>query len=470
MKRRYYIFLVLTAVLIGLSLYFMTRNLKKSYDASKFYSSELTMTYSREGNIETCAWVNDAGDITWAEDKKYAYEIKTYNDDNQLIREDFYDEKGNPAYLQTGYCTVAIKEDWPVITYKYFDENNCFIERTDKYSILVKTFESKDTKDYTDRYYDEEMNPVSVYGRYGVRYYYDGDRQIGYTYLAEKDSPIDISSGYATVTRTFYDDNMVKTEMYIDTKGEAVCISDGHYGISIEYYANGNRSIVTSIDVNAKPMKNKQGYVSLQYIYRENGTLEKELYLDAVGEPCKANDGSYGKYHSGEITYYLSKSGIKYMPINDMLNQYPYLVVVAALVICILFIVLSKKGRIGLLVLYTLFILFKTIFSRETRALDLILNPFDSYRNLFFNVGSTLQIIDNIWLFIPYGMGVKSIVNNKKLLVILFSMPLLVELIQLVFRVGTFETADIINNVLGELIGLGLFVLYIKYTKNMRKV
>lgn len=460
MKRRYYVFLVFLVMFVGISLYFMTRNLKKAYASRCFYSSELTMIYSREGNTETCAWLNDNGDITWAEDKKYAYEIRKYNDENHVVREDYYDEHGKLSYLQAGYCSFEIDEDWPVITYRYLDENNKLVERTEKYSILVRTFESKEAKDFTDRYFDREMKPVSVYGRYGTSYIYHGDRQLGYTYLDENDKPIELSSGYASAKRTFYDDNKTKTEMYLDANGEAVCTSDGHYGISIEYYDNGKRSSITSLDINALPMENSKGYVSVKYIYRDNGTLQKELYLDANGLPCKGKDGSYGKYHSGEIELYLNRFGLKYMSIDSLLNQYPYIVVIAAFILCILFIVLPKKCRIVLLPMYCIFILFKTILSRETRDLDLNLNPWNSYKDTITNVNTALEVINNIWLFVPYGIGIKSIFKNKKVLICLLMLPIVVELIQLVFRVGTFETADIINNMLGELIGIAIYMCW----------
>lgn len=74
-------------------------------------------------------------------------------------------------------------------------------------------------------------------------------------------------------------------------------------------------------------------------------------------------------------------------------------------------------------------------------------------------------ILLNILMFLPFGIVLPFILNHFKqnvLFSIVFgiSLSLCIEIIQLVFRIGTFEIDDIIFNTFGCLIGLLSFSLF----------
>ena len=93
------------------------------------------------------------------------------------------------------------------------------------------------------------------------------------------------------------------------------------------------------------------------------------------------------------------------------------------------------------------------------------LQPFESYYIAFAEGGIEvmLQIIINIVMFIPIGFLLpccfKLYEKYRYVLITTVISSISIELLQLIFRIGLFETDDIINNVFGAMIGLGIYVL-----------
>ena len=105
----------------------------------------------------------------------------------------------------------------------------------------------------------------------------------------------------------------------------------------------------------------------------------------------------------------------------------------------------------------------------ENRRINLI--PF---RKFLFSNGKidTGETILNIIIFIPLGIytGIlfkRRLFRNKILL--FFSISLLFEVLQFIFRAGAFDITDIITNTSGGLIGLLLFELTDKIFNNTAK-
>lgn len=144
-------------------------------------------------------------------------------------------------------------------------------------------------------------------------------------------------------------------------------------------------------------------------------------------------------------------------------------------------IVLLKQKRIrgdyvgkvlsrGLLALYLViliwFVLFKLdfnilrVFNYHHRSLSLI--P-------FADGGSISEMIDNVIIFIPYGLLLN--VNFKKVgflpkFVFILACSLTFELIQFIFAIGSTSTTDVITNTVGGFLGLKLYGLSNKYINN----
>lgn len=120
------------------------------------------------------------------------------------------------------------------------------------------------------------------------------------------------------------------------------------------------------------------------------------------------------------------------------------------------------------LVLYFLILYFVTCFCRlpvDYYRVDIV--PFHSFFR-FYQTGEVKILADdlmNIFLFLPLG-GLLMIkypwVKRKRIVIFGFMVSFSIEAIQLFFKVGYFETDDLINNTLGGLIGIGLVMLFLK--------
>lgn len=160
-------------------------------------------------------------------------------------------------------------------------------------------------------------------------------------------------------------------------------------------------------------------------------------------------------------------------------------VLLFGLVFMILFCVLSRKGYMKhhansittmisgiLLSLSCSFIFVMTLFRRSGGTeFDFRAKPFESYYIAFAENGIEvlLQIIINIAMFIPIGFLLpccfKLYEKYRYVLITVVIASVSIELLQLIFRIGLFETDDVINNVLGAMIGLGIYVV-VKRVKN----
>lgn len=155
------------------------------------------------------------------------------------------------------------------------------------------------------------------------------------------------------------------------------------------------------------------------------------------------------------------------------------------IVFMVLYLILQKKGCVKrktnpitaqiygiLLSLSCSFIFVMTLFKRSAGVdFDFRAKPFESYYIAFAEGGIEvmLQIIINIAMFIPIGFLLpccfKLYEKYRYVLITAVIASVSIELLQLIFRMGLFETDDVINNVFGAMIGLGIYVV-VKKVKN----
>ncbi|QSX06570.1 VanZ family protein [Sedimentibacter sp. zth1] len=135
-----------------------------------------------------------------------------------------------------------------------------------------------------------------------------------------------------------------------------------------------------------------------------------------------------------------------------------------------------KTFYIIILISYLLFIIFNTCFKYIPgmhRSMNLV--PFMSYRQAMFdfsNIGMS-QLIFNIILFIPIGF-LLPICNYRfekwyKTIIIGLSLTILIETTQLIFNGGVFDVDDIINNVLGTILGYSLITTILSVVKKDKR-
>jgi glycopeptide antibiotics resistance protein len=91
--------------------------------------------------------------------------------------------------------------------------------------------------------------------------------------------------------------------------------------------------------------------------------------------------------------------------------------------------------------------------------------PFDTICHYLSNIGNInihiiiTNILGNIAAFIPYGLLLPVVLKFNKIRLMLlhsFSLSLLIEVIQMIFRVGSFDVDDILLNTLGGFLGFML--------------
>lgn len=87
---------------------------------------------------------------------------------------------------------------------------------------------------------------------------------------------------------------------------------------------------------------------------------------------------------------------------------------------------------------------------------------FWKYREIL-GIYSFLNLVGNVLIFVPTGFFIPILWKKKKGVVfttcITFEMSLLVEVLQLIFRVGSFDVDDLILNTLGGILGYILLEL-----------
>ena len=130
----------------------------------------------------------------------------------------------------------------------------------------------------------------------------------------------------------------------------------------------------------------------------------------------------------------------------------------------------ARQLKIVLLVLFlasVYLILHKTIFNRpfdDNHPIKLEL--FWELKQWIIGKGYGKDIIKNILLFIPFGITLGTIWNSWCVVLVGFGFSAMVELSQLIFRIGWFELDDILNNTIGTALGFVVAVLIRKAIKN----
>lgn len=85
-----------------------------------------------------------------------------------------------------------------------------------------------------------------------------------------------------------------------------------------------------------------------------------------------------------------------------------------------------------------------------------------------------LNVVMNVVAFMPFGF-ILPIINSKNqkflnILVLSFEMTLLIELLQLFLRVGSFDVDDLLLNMIGAILGFLLFKVFHKHGKETKHV
>lgn len=162
--------------------------------------------------------------------------------------------------------------------------------------------------------------------------------------------------------------------------------------------------------------------------------------------------------------------------------------VIAVLFLTVYFIIYKKmlKGTrkikplhvilVGIFLCYIIVVIGATMMSRGAfYDHSYQLHLFYSYKEAWnsFNFSEWRNIILNILMFVPFGfllpLVFKRLRKFWKTYLCSFAFTLAIELIQLIFNLGIFEVDDIFDNLLGAMIGYGLFSIVYSVYRKMKK-
>lgn len=402
-------------------------------------------------------YYDENGIPTLATDKGYAsaeYEIEN----GRTAGERYFDEQNRPITISK-YDEKRNVYDGDKLVRVEFYKDGKLTKNASGYAIVIRTVDDE-YHVVQEMYFDENEQPACrPGGHYGLTRdeFDDQDRVIRYTHLGVDGQPIVLKAGYTSATREYDDAGRSKIEMYFDKAGKPAVLSLGHSGIQyIRDDETGKTIGKVYLDVNGNPMTNTQGYASVRYDFDELDNIIKHSYYDVDGNPVALSRGQYGQVFVYENktkvqSYYVDADGNKLFLPDQYLTENPGVVLLSAIVLIALTAFLPRRFRLVLSVLYIIFILYMTLFIRESADQRLNLNPFWSYRLLFSDKMVAQEVINNILLFVPFGALLYSI--NPKLFWIAPLLSFSVESIQFVGGFGLCELDDLFGNTLGSVIG-----------------
>lgn len=140
----------------------------------------------------------------------------------------------------------------------------------------------------------------------------------------------------------------------------------GQYGELYQRDEQVHISQITYLGADGDPAPTTAGYTILKRTYHRDDTTDTDMYFDADGKPMALSKGQYGIKHSGKVNLLLDKNGHVMLCVDNILNGFPFMVVISGCVICLLILALPKKMSCCLTAAYVIFILYETLMFRES--------------------------------------------------------------------------------------------------------
>lgn len=429
---------------------------------TQYRSTSLKEMVSQSGDVERIDYVDVKGTITVAAEKYYATRIKTTS--GLSVLEEFFDADGKPAEQPSGYYAILREFNEKGQNYRvtYLGSNQEPIILTAGYSILLKIFDQEGLVQ-KELYLDTQGNLVKtdLYGCGCLRSHNEDGFSVALIYIDENDRPIITKSGYAIIHRTYYtegqDTGRVESELYFDENEHPIALSLGQYGVRYEYDKYGRKAILTYLGIDGDPMINTDGYSTVKRTFYSDDTVETEMYYDIKGNPISLFNGRYGIKHINGRIIGLDKNSKEIFDINIWLHHNPVAVVVIGVLIVVLSLILNKKWNIPLLVLYVVFILYITLMCRTQVETKTELELLWSYKQLFSSSSLRLEILNNIWLFIPLGVIFSNLWPKAWIILASILLSVAIESFQYFIGIGLAEFDDVISNGVGCIIGYGVY-------------
>ena len=419
-----------------------------------FTAAELTLETTQSGNQERRTYVNSDGEPVVPLGRDYAILLRTKDDDGNVILEQYLDARGEPVLRSGNYAAVSYRRGAGEILVTYLDDQLNPTTITSGYSSIHRTL-TPEGKALRDTYFDLQGKPVKCSGGYCglLRVYDDQGRVREIVYLDANCNPTQIKAGYSREARVLDDTGRIAAVYYRDGENNPVPASQGQYGEGYQRDENGRVTLITYLDAAGNPAPMNTGYTMLSRSYYRDGYPFEDRYFDADGNPFALSKGQYGIRRVGDATLQLNKHGHVMLSIDNLLNGLPVMVVMVGCLLCTSLCCLPRRPRVILLAAYVVFIFYETLMFRETGDPRTALIPF-AYLGRFWKLHSVrLEIVNNIWLFVPLGAGLYTLTSRRRVLWIPFLLMVGIELTQYVTGLGLMQADDILGNTFGAVVG-----------------
>lgn len=376
------------------------------------------------------------------------------DESGRVTRVAYFNKDDSPAVTTGGYHAIEqqYNESGNESMIIYLGITGAPVMNTTGYSIRERSFNEKGQLD-TETYFDTSHQPVMII---------DGYHAVGRTYteegaLADREY-MDIDGrltlnkdGYAVVSRKYVGEKVTEDYFYgIDR--EPVSCSGGYYGVRKEMNEAGQVIRTEYLDADGQLMAGNNG-VAIETAEYIDGKRTKVLYFDASGNPASIHRSYYGMAYKDGKTIYLNEEGEEMFRLDVILNSSPVLVVIAGILFLVLCVFSKGRFSVALLIFYTGFILLMTILYREPEEHMFNMNPLEDFTRFFQSASARQEILNNIWLFLPFGFLLGKVFHTPKAVFIPLLLSLAIEATQYIFHIGFCDICDLMNNTLGGVIG-----------------
>lgn len=456
-KNRTIIIGILIAVIFFFSIqcfYFEYSTLKKD---NGIKADELTIRETNLGNISRIDYVDTNGSITYASDKHYATVVKRKDERGNIVSEYYYDESGDPAEQILGHYGIEreYNELGQNVKTTYVDAEGKPTNIIAAYAAVYR-FYDKNGNALKETFVDENFQPTLRNEGYcsWVKKYNELDQCTQISYLDERNELINKKSGYAIEKRTLDKEGRVRSVAFFGTDGEPATGSLGQFGEAYGYDTVGRQKQITFLNQSGKAMMNTAGYAIVEKTYSntESGDVI-EFYYDTDHKPVRLSHGQYGMRMENGAIVYLNIKGDPIFSLDQFIHIHAGVTIIAAFVVCFLFNFMPRTVKVFFLIAYTLGILYLTLVLRDSRISRAQFELFWSYKEIFSDRRLRKELLQNIWLFVPFGMLLRSIAKKRRMMIIPLGFSAIIEIAQYATGRGLFEFDDIISNGIGGCIG-----------------
>ena len=433
-----------------------------SYSSSGL-TTQTTQTQQDGYVITKTAYLSSSGKIVAAGDKGYAVVIKTALD-GKTVLEEYQDENGNPAVLSAGYSSVRREyTDGLNTAIIYLDDQKQPVVISSGYDTIRRTYNGAGLSD-TDTYWAGEEQVSRKQGYWSLkRIYGTGDhrrRVVRQEYRDRNDRLTENSSGYAYWEREYNGQGKVAVQKFYDPEGRPASVGIGYCGYLRAYDDEGRVIQTTYLGADGEAADTSRGYAIVKTVY--DGSGKKTFYYDRNGHPVTAGKSQFGVLKTDEGSTYLNEDGEVFVRLDNILQTNSGLVLFFGVFAVVTALLAGGRLRVAFAVIYVCFILYMTMAWRETWASRSRFDLFWSYSRFLTNRKQRLHILENIWLFVPFGTAAGGIIRDRLrrgtkavgwtiLISILLSAA--IETVQLIAGIGLCEIDDVVSNSLGGLIG-----------------